>query len=905
MSAEQPIAVIEPHLLISTLDGSLFAIGKRSGLIEWSAKEDSIVKLPSVPNITDKNQVKMPMFLPDPKDGCLYRYNGVLTDDRSSTGKSDTKSERDVLEKLPFTLSELISASPCRSSDGLLFVGKKVDSWITLNKETGEKLNVLSADSPTCPRSQHFNKKGEPVADDQILLVGKSEFHLSIFDLKTKEKRWNLTVVDYSNTAQKFIKQNKYDLLHLTSSKTGRIVTFDVTSEENEQKILWTHQLGSPIVSIYEYSDVTKYGQMIKVPFTTIGEDFSKPNATKFNKNLYPSLYIGETDSKSLYALTTLVDLEQTPILSSKIRFSSFPLLEGPNDGVETDRFDTKSFFNDFTYSPIYGFYEYPDYSKSEVIPQLAIAQLPKNNLITQKLPTLSEGIQNSIIANPTNDDPNYEYQHSALFILLTTLVVMFSISCVLWAHKRRKQQPKKNFSSENFLTVGKISVNTKEIIGRGSSGTCVYKGLFENKQLIAVKRVISDYFILADREIELLRSLQHPNLIRYFATESDNMFRYIAIELAETTLDDLVENGRNLDLDAISILEQSSNGLCHLHSLNVVHRDIKPANILISMPLPPYNRRKVMITDFGVSKVLNQDHTSTINGFSTTKVLNGTEGWIAPEVLLAKINKDANFMSSKPIDIFSLGCLFYYVLTNGFHPFGDPLERQANILKSQINLTKLTEEEEYLKSNLIETMISKSPSERPTIETILKHPIFWPSDKQLQFLQDVSDRLEKEAIDSESVRCLERGGFDVVKGDWKRHITIELQTDLRKFRSYKGNSVRDLLRAMRNKRHHYRELPPEVQLSLGSIPDEFLIYFTTRFPRLVIHTYIAFQSFKFEDIFKSYYDQDTAWDFQFPPLPKSGIRWYDGNRSPEKRHKAKTDNEIVLAPNGVISTDA
>ena len=66
--------------------------------------------------------------------------------------------------------------------------------------------------------------------------------------------------------------------------------------------------------------------------------------------------------------------------------------------------------------------------------------------------------------------------------------------------------------------------------------------------------------------------------------------------------------------------------------------------------------------------------------------------------------------------------------------------------------------------------------------------------------MQDVSDRIEKEALDNYVVKSLEKGGKAVVMSDWKLHITEELQQDLRKFRTYKGSSVRDLLRAMRNK---------------------------------------------------------------------------------------------------------
>ena len=107
---------------------------------------------------------------------------------------------------------------------------------------------------------------------------------------------------------------------------------------------------------------------------------------------------------------------------------------------------------------------------------------------------------------------------------------------------------------------------------------------------------------------------------------------------------------------------------------------------------------------------------------------------------------------------------------------------------------------EDIVARDLIEQMINMDPQKRPSASCVLKHPFFWSLEKQLQFFQDVSDRIEKEALDGPIVKQLERGGREVVKMDWREHITVPLQTDLRKFRSYKGGSVRDLLRAMRNK---------------------------------------------------------------------------------------------------------
>lgn len=229
-----------------------------------------------------------------------------------------------------------------------------------------------------------------------------------------------------------------------------------------------------------------------------------------------------------------------------------------------------------------------------------------------------------------------------------------------------------------------------------------------------------------------------------------------------------------------------------------------------------------------------------------------GTEGWIAPEVL----SEDCKDNPTCAVDIFSAGCVFYYVVSQGSHPFGKSLQRQANILLGSYSLDHLQNDKhgDIVARDLIEQMLSMDPHRRPSAESVLKHPFFWSLEKELQFFQDVSDRIEKEPLDGPIVRQLERGGRAVVKGDWREHITVPLQTDLRKFRSYKGGSVRDLLRAMRNKKHHYRELPAEVQETLGSIPDDFVSYFTSRFPHLLMHTYLAMRTCAPERPFLPYY---------------------------------------------------
>ena len=64
-----------------------------------------------------------------------------------------------------------------------------------------------------------------------------------------------------------------------------------------------------------------------------------------------------------------------------------------------------------------------------------------------------------------------------------------------------------------------------------------------------------------------------------------------------------------------------------------------------------------------------------------------GTKGWIAPEMMLS------NWSTTYGVDVFSLGCVYYFVLSNGHHPFGESFKRQANILSNEANLTRIQDD--------------------------------------------------------------------------------------------------------------------------------------------------------------------------------------------------------------------
>uniref|UniRef100_A0A671LKI5 Serine/threonine-protein kinase/endoribonuclease IRE1 n=1 Tax=Sinocyclocheilus anshuiensis TaxID=1608454 RepID=A0A671LKI5_9TELE len=818
------VSLPESLLFVSTLDGSLHAVSKQTGDIKWTLKEGVCLSVSSC----------RPGFLPDPNDGSLYVLGGK---------------RKEGLMKLPFTIPELVQSSPCRSSDGVLYTGKKQDTWFVVDPQTGEKQTSLSTSSSAsiCPSAP-------------LLYIGRTEYMITMYDTKTQELRWNATYNDYSAPLYDD-KKYEYKMSHFASSGDGLVVTVDRDSGE----VLWMQKFDSPVAGFYLWSQ----DSLRRSPHLTVATEtlryltFTAENTqshtmkwtyqfTKENHStktqLFPTLYVGKTDSH-LYASTSLVHQGvaivpkgltlariEGPITAGITMGNGQPECEiTPSTDVKYPPGSSNSLQNQWlligtvnTFTQLYSYM----YRHSKFCPLTLLCVLlcmcmcsattPTHKLVILclQLPPVTKHSSSPVLPDFLTSDP--------MTVLVVTLLLGAWIAFLL-THKRVCSD------QTDVVEVGKISFSPAEVLGHGTEGTFVFRGHFDSRR-VAVKRILPECVEFAEREVQLLReSDEHPNVIRYFCTERDRQFTYIAIELCAATLQQYVEDPScpYSDLNPVSLLDQTMCGLSHLHSLNIVHRDLKPRNILLSLP-GALGRVRAVISDFGLCKKLPDGRHS----FSLRSGIPGTEGWIAPELL---INAPKGNPTSA-VDIFSAGCVFYYVTSKGQHPFGDTLRRQANILSGVYNLDHFMEDihEDVIGRDLIERMISAEPETRPSAASVLKHPFFWSPEKQLQFFQDVSDRIEKEPADSAIVARLENSGRSVVRTNWRMHISAPLQADLRKFRTYKGNSVRDLLRAMRNKKHHYHELPPEVQTALGEVPDGFVAYFTSRFPRLLLHTHSA-----------------------------------------------------------------
>jgi serine/threonine protein kinase len=159
------------------------------------------------------------------------------------------------------------------------------------------------------------------------------------------------------------------------------------------------------------------------------------------------------------------------------------------------------------------------------------------------------------------------------------------------------------------------------------------------------------------------------------------NVTRILVLELCAGTLSDYAaKKYRGPMPDPDYGLIQMADGVHHIHSKRIIHRDIKPSNILISFPCDA-NRVYLKIADFGLSKP-----TTESGNYSLNSGIKGSVGYLAPEILalVGKTDNSDKMRANFAVDVFALGCVFYFYLTQGSHPFGIWHSVSANILNNQ-----------------------------------------------------------------------------------------------------------------------------------------------------------------------------------------------------------------------------
>ena len=162
-------------------------------------------------------------------------------------------------------------------------------------------------------------------------------------------------------------------------------------------------------------------------------------------------------------------------------------------------------------------------------------------------------------------------------------------------------------------------------------------------------KQSVLDEF---QREIDVMKTLNHPNIVRYLGAECDGSQHTLNIFqewVPGGSVSSLLKRFGPFSIDIIkTYVQQILRGLAYLHSHGIIHRDIKGGNILVS------NDGSVKLADFGASKKI--EALGSESGDRMEMTMRGTPYFMAPEVFDEKYGRKA--------DIWSVGGVIYQMVT-------------------------------------------------------------------------------------------------------------------------------------------------------------------------------------------------------------------------------------------------
>ncbi|KAE9397077.1 hypothetical protein BT96DRAFT_996156 [Gymnopus androsaceus JB14] len=278
--------------------------------------------------------------------------------------------------------------------------------------------------------------------------------------------------------------------------------------------------------------------------------------------------------------------------------------------------------------------------------------------------------------------------------------------------------------------------------IGRGQFGS-VYRALNLNTgQMVAVKRIRLEGLKEEEvtqlmREVDLVKRLSHPSIIKYEGMHRDADTLSIVLEYAENgSLGQTVRAFGKLNEKLVaSYVVRILEGLHYLHKSDVVHCDLKAANILTT------KNGNIKLSDFGVS--LN------MRAVEREKDVAGTPNWMAPEVIELK-------GASPKSDIWSLACTVIELLT-GRPPYGDiPNSMSVMFRIVEDDMPPIPPGISPLLEDFLKKCFHKDPAQRPSAELLCEHQWLkqnWGGYKELRpqdsipFLRRVSADLQKSEL--------------------------------------------------------------------------------------------------------------------------------------------------------------
>ena len=250
-----------------------------------------------------------------------------------------------------------------------------------------------------------------------------------------------------------------------------------------------------------------------------------------------------------------------------------------------------------------------------------------------------------------------------------------------------------------------------KENLGSGSYGTVVLAVHKSSREQRAIK-IINKYKLRNEEqkrkvvsEVEILRKLDHPHIVKVYEFYEDEFNLYVVMELCSggELLDSIINNGCLNESDSALYMSQILSAVYYMHSLRIVHRDLKLENMLLENK----SSKNIKIADFGTA-------TEFFPGKSLNHMI-GTISYIAPEVFKKNYTEKC--------DMWSCGVIMYILLT-GKLPFAS--KSKKNTIELIIQGKYTVESQEWrklseLSKTFVKRMLEINPSKRIGAEEALK----------------------------------------------------------------------------------------------------------------------------------------------------------------------------------------
>jgi serine/threonine protein kinase len=290
------------------------------------------------------------------------------------------------------------------------------------------------------------------------------------------------------------------------------------------------------------------------------------------------------------------------------------------------------------------------------------------------------------------------------------------------------------------------ISYASQKPLGETTGGThsmvChgQYKATISTPAVPSVVKIRDPNSRVMEIETMIMLQIVHPNVVRIFRTDEDPRKYYLATEVCDYSVTEVIER---FDVDIgppsarLEICRAVIDGINAMHVGGAIHGNVTPSNILLCNE---NGKRTPKLCGFSCSAPLVPSAP-----FTKIDTLHGTLGYQPLELILGRrLSMDVEVASGTAVDVFALGSTMCYILSGGSRPFYKEANSryiEANILAGDNGIEDIGSLPCEAK-HLLTLMLSHNPKARPPLRYISGHPLFYSDLEKAQYLGETIGNL-------------------------------------------------------------------------------------------------------------------------------------------------------------------